>query len=277
MNELGYLEAIVLGVVQGITEFLPISSSAHLAVVQRWMGLPPESLTLLLFDLMTHVGTVISILIVFARPLKSYLVRLIAECSSGWTKRRYATRILLLGVTASIPTAAIGLGFKDFLEAAFGHPRRIGGELVVTGLLLIALTFVSRGRRGWKNFRFSHAVWIGIAQGVSILPGISRSGATICTASFFGIRRRWATEFSFYIAIPAILGAAAIKLNDAFKMGGAALAELPWGPMAAGSIVALVVGVVSLMALVQAVRRAKLHYFAYYCWVVGGLILLGKL
>lgn len=275
MNDLGYGWAIVLGVVQGITEFLPISSSAHLALVQRWMGLAPESLTILLFDLMTHVGTVISIFIVFAKPLQAYLTRLIREWGSEWNGRRYATKILLLGVAASIPTAAIGLGFKDFLEDSFGHARRIGGELMVTGLLLYAMSLIPRGRKGWKHFRFSHALWIGLAQGISILPGISRSGATICTASFCGIRRRWATEFSFYIAIPAILGAAAIKLKDAIELGGSALADLPWGPMVAGSVVSLVVGVASLLALVQAVRRAKLHYFAFYCWLVGGLILAG--
>jgi undecaprenyl-diphosphatase len=137
------------------------------------------------------------------------------------------------------------------------------------------MSLMPRGRKGWKHFRFSHAVWIGLAQGISILPGISRSGATICTASFCGIRRRWATEFSFYIAIPAILGATVDTLRDVTKLGGSAGADLPWGPMAVGSAVSLVVGIGSLLALVSAVRRAQLHYFAYYCWVVGGLILLG--
>lgn len=275
MNELSYLWAIILGVVQGLTEFLPVSSSAHLAIAQRWMGLDPESQTILLFDLMMHVGTVISIFIVFAKPLRQYLTRLLAECQSSWRGRRYATRILLLGVAASIPTAAIGLGFKDFLEDAFAHPRRIGGELVITGILLMLMALVPRGRRGWKRFRFDHAVWIGIAQGISILPGISRSGATICTAAFCGIRRRWATEFSFYIAIPAILGATAIKLKDALELGSAALATLPWGPILVGSVVSLIVGVMSLVALVESVRRAKLHYFSVYCWLLGGLVLLG--
>jgi len=275
VNELSYFWAILLGALQGLTEFLPVSSSAHLTIAQRWMGLNPDSQTILLFDLMMHVGTVMSIFIVFAKPLRAYLTRLSAECRSSWRGRRYALRIMLLGVAASIPTAAIGLGFKRFLEDAFGHPLRIAGGLMVTGILLFLTSVVPRGRRGWKKFSFGHALTIGLAQGIAILPGVSRSGATICTASFCGIRRRWAAEFSFYIAIPAILGAAAIKLKDALEMGRESIAALPWGPILVGSLVSLVVGWVSLLALVQAVRRAKLHYFSIYCWLLGGLVLLG--
>jgi undecaprenyl-diphosphatase len=148
----------------------------------------------------------------------------------------------------------------------------VGLGLVITGVLLAALVFVPRGTRGWKNFRPWHAVLIGIAQGISISPGISRSGATICAASFLGIRRRWAAEFSFYIAIPAILGAACLKFKDALELGTGQFAALPWGPILAGSVVSLVTGVLSLRMLLGAVRRARLHYFAIYCWLLGGLV-----
>ncbi len=277
MSELGYGWAILLGVIQGLTEFLPVSSSAHLAFAQRWIGLDPSSLTMLLFDLLSHVGTVVSIFIVFREPIGRYARRFANECRSDWPGRRYGMRIAVLGVSALIPTAVIGLGFKEKFEAAFGDARGIGIDLVITGALLAATAAVPRGRRGWKDFRVGHAVLIGIAQAISIFPGISRSGATISTAAFLGIRRRWAGEFSFFIAIPAILGAAAIKLKDALELGPEGFAALPWGPIVTGSAVSLVTGVVSLRLLLGAIRRARLHYFAVYCWVVGGLAASGVL
>jgi undecaprenyl-diphosphatase len=299
VSELGYGWAVLLGVIQGLTEFLPVSSSAHLALAQRWFGLDPSGLTMLLFDLLAHVGTVVSVFIVFWEPIRHYARRLVGELhlrtsdgalslppsrsirasagAEGGASRRYALRIALLALCALVPTGIIGLSFKEFFEESFSHDRGIGLDLVVTGVLLALTATVPRGRRGWKDFRAWHAVVIGIAQGIAILPGISRSGATIAAAVFLGIRRRWAAEFSFCIAIPAILAAAAIKFMDALELGEEGFAALPWGPIVVGSAISLLMGIVSLHLLLGAVRQAKLHYFAVYCWIVGGLVASGML
>ena len=273
MSELDFLKAAVLGVVQGLTEFLPVSSSAHLALIQRWFGLEPDSPPLLLFDVVSHVGSVIAVAMVFAASFRRYFGRLMRETTSSWRRPRIAWRIAILGVTASIPTAAIGLAFKDRFEAAFDNPTIIGVCLLVTGCLLAALVMIGRGRRGWTRFRWWQAGLVGVMQGLAILPGISRSGSTICAASYCGLRRRWAAEFSFFIAVPAILGATVLKLRDTMNLPPDQLSAIPWGPVLLGGVISMVVGVVALKLLLGAVRRAKLHYFAVYCWLLGAAVL----
>ena len=276
MSELTYLGALLLGVLQGLTEFLPVSSSGHLAITQRWLGLDPESPAMLLFDVTTHLGTVVAVLIVFARQVQRYVGRLARE-SGTWNGKRYAWHIALLGVAALVPTIGIGLGCKATLEAAFGKPVWIGVGLLVTGVLLAATVLPCRGRRGWKRFHWWQAFLVGAAQGIAIWPGISRSGATICVATFLGLRRRWAAEFSFFIAVPAIVGATLLKLADTLALGSDALARTPWGPILLGSVVSCTVGVIALRLLLDVVRRGRLHYFAAYCWILGGLIIAGVL
>lgn len=271
MKLLTYGESVVLGVIQGVTEFLPISSSGHLALVQRWLALDPDSPALLLFDVMTHVGTLAAVIVVFRESLVRFL-------SSLWNRgrgRSSAARVLVLVVLALVPTAVIGLAFQDTLEAAFGKPKWIGTCLIVTGLLLAVLSQVPRGRRGWRRFSWWRAVLVGVAQAVAILPGISRSGATICVASYCGMRRRWAVEFSFLIAAPAILGGMFLKLRDTWSLPADQLSGIAKGPLLLGTLVSFLVGIAALRLLVAAVRRAKLHYFAFYCWLLGAIVLLG--
>ena len=280
-GQLTYLDGIILGTVQGLTEFLPISSSAHLAIVQGWLRLDPDGLHMHVFDGVSHVGTVMAVFFVFFSSFRNYLSRLMAELRTPLYPpsvrgeaigRRYALRFAMLGVCASVPTALIGLAFKKHFEQSFGDPVEVGAGLLITGGLLIGTSLVPRGKKGWKQFSWWHAVLIGVAQGISISPGISRSGATICTATLCGIRRRWAAEFSFFIAVPAILGATALKLREAFSEHGGGAEAIAWGPTLVGGLVAFVIGVISLKLLLDAVRRAKLHYFAWYCFVVGALI-----
>jgi undecaprenyl-diphosphatase len=269
MAELTYLDAILLGAVQGLTEFLPISSSAHLVVTQRLLNLDSAGLAMHVFDGVAHVGTVLSVFVVFASSFFRYTRRLIAELQGRNPGRRYATRVLLLGVVALIPTGIIGLAFKDHFERSFGSLLAVGVGLMITGGLLLATSRAPRGRRGWRQFSLAGAAVIGIAQGCAISPGISRSGATICAATLCGIRRRWAAEFSFFIAFPAIVGATALKLGEACVDSGAIAGLLPWGPMVVGGLVAFVVGTISLVLLLQVVRRAQLHHFAWYCLAAG--------
>lgn len=274
MTDLGYLEAILLGVIQGLTEFLPISSSGHLALTQRWLDLQPDSPVMLLFDILAHVGTLIAVFVVFAMPARRFARRLFRECSSSWTGRRHGWRIVTLAVIATIPTGVIGLAFKGSFEAAFGSAVSIAICLIITGSLLAVLAKVRRGRRGWAKFGWWEAGLIGVAQALAILPGISRSGSTICAAAYLGWRRRWTAEFSFLIAVPAIAGGTLLKVVDTLALPPEEFARIPWGPVAIGSIVSLLVGVLALKLLLGVVRRAKLHYFAPYCWAVGAAVLI---
>ena len=272
--DLGYTHAVGLGVVQGLTEFLPVSSSGHLAITQRWLTLEPDSPAMLLFDVLAHLGTLAAVAIVFFRPACRFADRLRRETRASWSGRRYGWRIAALALAATVPTAVIGLLFKDEFESAFAKPIWISAGLAITGALLLVTVWLPRGGRGWKRFAFWQAVAVGVAQGMAILPGISRSGSTICMASYFGLRRRWAAEFSFLAAVPAILGASILKIKDTFDLGSEALTALAWGPILAGSIVSFVVGIVALMLLLQAVRRAKLHYFTAYCWALALVIFI---
>jgi len=277
VSELNYLQAILLGILQGLTEFLPVSSSGHLALTQKYFTLAPEGATMLLFDVLAHLATLVAVGIVFAGPINRFFRRLLAETGGSWHRPRHAWRIVGLAVAASVPTGVIGLTLQETFESAFGKPRWIGVCLVITGIMLAALAIVPRGRRGWKRFAWWQAVVVGLAQSAAILPGISRSGATICTASYLGLRRRWAAEFSFLIAAPAILGGTLLKVRDTLSLPATELRTIPLGPVIVGSLVSLVVGVVALMLLLGAVRRAKLHYFSVYCVILGALVLAGVL
>ena len=275
MNQLDYLTATVLGVVQGLTEFLPVSSSGHLALVQEWLDLAPDSRQMLLFDVLAHLGTLLAVLIVFAGPLSRFLFRLRNECRSTWTHKRTGLRILALGVAATIPTGIIGLTLRGSFEQAFGKPKWIAAALAVTGLLLAATKWIPRPTHGWRRFTWWQAIVVGIVQGMAIMPGISRSGATICAALFLGLRRRWAAEFSFLIAAPAILGAVVLQLGDAFTRSSEVEAGYGWGPAILGSFVSLIVGVFALKLLLGMVRSAKLHYFAVYCLILSVVVFFG--
>ncbi len=296
MNDLGYVESLALGVLQGITEFLPISSSAHLALAQRWLKLDPNHPTLLLFDVLAHIATLLAVLVVFREPISRLLRAAVRDGKrlndprglrapidppgsaknserTRWAARP-ALRIILLAIVACVPTGVIGLMFKDTFESAFDRPTWIGVCLLITGTLLGALAVVPRGRRGWRSFRWWQAALVGVAQAGAILPGISRSGATLCVASYCGLRRQWAAEFSFLIAAPAILGGTLLKLRDTLALPPEQFQAIPWGPLLVGAGASFLVGMIALRVLLTVVRRAKLHYFALYCWMLGVYVLV---
>ncbi len=275
MTGLSYADSIILGVLQGITEFLPISSSGHLAVTQRLLELDPSGSDMLLFDVLAHLGTLLAVVIVFAGSARHFVRRLLAEPRASWSSKQYAWRIAALAILGTIPTGIIGVAFQDTFEAAFGKPVWIGLFLIVTGTVLAGTALIPAGRKGWKDFRWYHAVLIGIAQACAIFPGISRSGSTICVAAYLGIRRRWTAEFSFLLAFPAIAGASVFKLKDTITLPAGELGDIALGPVIVGSAVSFVVGIAALKILLGAVRRGRLHYFALYCWVLGALVATG--
>jgi len=249
------LKAILLGVVQGVTEFLPISSSGHLAISHDLFDFRGNSL---LFDVCLHVGTLVPVVVVFREEIRTLL-----------TTRRKWLALLAVG---TVPAVLVGWLWGERIEAAFATSRWVGSLLLLNGVMLLAGTrldrvHVERRAPGWL-----HAVAVGVAQAVAILPGISRSGSTISTGLATRLDREDAARFSFLLAIPAILLALAYKL---WKLAcGAETVEPGMSvPIALGTLVSMAVGYVALRVLLAVVRRRRLGYFGVYCIVAGaGLV-----
>ncbi len=267
------LEAIVLGAVQGLTEFLPVSSSGHLVLFQNLFGLKePE----LFFDICLHVGTLAAVLIVFYREILEILLALVQISGRmktvGGAKELYiadpSIRMALLIVVGTIPTAIIGLLFKEITDQLFGSLAIVGCTLLITGTVLWLTRRIRTGGRSIEHVRIKDALIIGIIQGLAILPGISRSGATIATALFLGVDRKVAGRYSFLLSIPAIVGALVLGLDTP-----ALHTDIPLPTIIAGSLISAAVGWLALVILLRVVERGQLHRFAPYCWVVGGVTL----
>jgi undecaprenyl-diphosphatase len=252
-------DAILLGLVQGITEFLPISSDGHLAIVQHY--LPNFQQPGLLFDVMLHVGTLGAILIYFQRDI----VRLLTAPFRKTGEARRDRRLLGLIAAASVPTAIIGLGLKDHVEVWMENMLVVGAMLILTGtLLFVGERYRRSGRRGEAALNATDAILTGIAQGLAVLPGLSRSGSTIAALLFRGIDGETAARFSFLMATPAIGRAAQLSLKD--------LESLPAGDLPvylAGTGVAFLVGLCAIRLLLDVIRRQRLIWFVLYCWLIG--------
>ena len=251
---MNWLQALILGIVQGFTEFLPISSSGHLVLGQAILGIEQPGNE---FEILVHLGTLASVLVVFLDDIKSLLLSL--------TSKKTQSFIIFL-LVGSVPTVGIGLGFKDILEALFDNIASVSGALIFTGLILYCSSFVKQGD---KEHSIVTSILIGCAQAVAIIPGVSRSGMTICAALFLGLSPKEAARFSFLLAIPAISGAGFLTVLDV--SGGFQL------PLSV-SIVALVssfsVGVVALKWLLGWLEQGKFHYFGVYCLAMGIISLL---
>ncbi len=266
-------KAIILGILQALTEFLPVSSSGHLALMQHWLELDPDSPEMLLFDVCVHVGTLVAVLLVFFQPIRIYARTLLSEVRGTRVGRPFAVRLAVMAALATAATAAVGLPFKDEFKAMFARPRVVAACLILTGSLLLATAITRRGRRGWRRLTWWGGLAVGVAQGLALLPGLSRSGSTICMATFFGLNRRWAAQFSFLIAAPAIAGAALFEFLDVWRLEPSELAAISWLAIAVGTLISVALGYVALKLLLVVVRRARLHYFAWYCWALAGAVL----
>ncbi len=253
------LEAFILGLLQGATEFLPVSSSGHLVLGQALLGIQVPGVG---FEIALHVATLLSVLLVF----RDRVGRL---ATGAWKGDREAWRYLGLLVLATLPAAVVGLSMGDAVEALFERPGVAGAALLVTGTLL----WTTRGALARNPDRKPgprEALLIGMAQAFALLPGISRSGTTVVAGLWLGVEAEEAAAFSFLMAVPAILGAAVLKLpelTDAAGGGG-------WAPLLLGSVVAAVVGVLAIRTFVTMLKRRSFYRFGPYCWAVGGLFLL---
>ncbi|MFV8834243.1 undecaprenyl-diphosphate phosphatase [Aquisalimonas sp.] len=273
---------VLLGIVQGAFMFLPVSSTAHLVLTQHWLiaqgaDIPaPDSAEMILFDLVVHVGTLISICIVFRRSL----FRLIRDGLVGLARMRHqyrplplTIRLALLCALSVLATGIIGITFKLFFEAVFARPAMIAGTLTLTGLLLWITDRLPPRPRGLRQIRVGTALGIGAAQGLALIPGISRSGITIAASLLFGLKRRWAAEYSFFLAIPTILAATLVQALELQTAGGTA--QLGWVDMVIGLIVAAAVGTGALYLVVRLLYKAKLRIFSWYLWLLAILVGFG--
>jgi undecaprenyl-diphosphatase len=251
-------EALFLGLVQGITEFLPVSSSGHLVIAQAMLDVRVPGVA---FEVAVHVATLLSVLVALRSRVATLATGMVRLDPSAW-------RYLGLLALATLPAVILGLGARGVLEDLFEMPSVAGVALLVTGSFLLttgrALGRDPSGRPGVRE-----ALLMGMAQAFAIVPGISRSGATVVTGLWLGVDAEEAAAFSFLMAVPAILGAAVLELPELSAVGEGGL-----GPLLGGSLVAAVAGVMAIWTFIRMLRRKSFHRFGPYCLAVGTLFLL---
>ncbi|MEZ4720453.1 MAG: undecaprenyl-diphosphate phosphatase [Flavobacteriales bacterium] len=253
------LEAIILGIIQGLTEFLPVSSSGHLELGKALLGdnsLPEESL---LFTVVLHFATALSTIIVFRKDILEILQGLL---QFKWNEQaQFSVKIIL----SMVPAGLVGVFFNDQIEALFSKQiLLVGAMLIITGLLLF---LADRAKKTERSVSMGNAIIIGIAQAIAILPGISRSGATISTSVLLGIDRERAARFSFLMVVPLIFGKMAKDVMD----GGIAASQMEITPLLLGAVAAFVSGLVACRWMIALVKNSQLKYFSYYCFAVGAI------
>lgn len=254
------IETLILGIIQGLTEWLPVSSSGHLAIVTEFFGWQPP----IIFYVLLHLGTLIVVATFFRRDILKVLkafARLDFKSKDG--------RLGLFVVLSSIPTLVIGYVFQDLFESFFDDLVVVGVALFMTGFLL----FVSERGESDKALNYLDSFLVGIAQGVAIIPGVSRSGATISTGLLRGLDREIAFKFSFLLSIPAVLGATVAQLGDLDLIVGT-------GDMISvivGVITSMAIGFVSLKVLLRVIIKKKFHWFGFYCWTAGALVIISQI
>jgi len=253
-------QIIILAIVQGIAEFLPISSSGHLVIVAAWFG-GSANVDVADVNIVFHAGTLLSILVFYWRRV----LRLIGE----------DRRVIGLLVVGTIPAVIVGLTIKRHFEQWLSNPLLAGAMLLVTGSILLWASRVKQDKEStYQKMTYSQSLMIGLSQAIAILPGISRSGATICTGLGLGLRRESAATFSFLLAVPAIAGATVLKIND---MATAATMSTPISHLVLGALVAFAVGLISLWWLIRWLERGQLSWFAYWCFLVGAIVVVWQL
>ena len=271
---MSYFEAIILGLVQGLAEFLPISSSGHLALLQQWFGIQEDKV--LLFAVLLHVGTLISVFIVYWRDIAELIVELfltIKDLCTGKGLRLQERPVRKLGImiiVATIPTGIIGILFNDLFDSLYNSIIPIGIGLIITGFLLVMAERMGASNRGIEQMNFRNALFIGTVQGIAICPGISRSGSTLFGSLICNLDRKFAVKFVFLISIPSILGSAVMEAPAALE-SGFDMAQL--GPVLVGLIVAAVSGLIAIKTMIKIVSDKKLNYFSYYVWALGLIVI----
>lgn len=260
--------AIFLGILQGLTEFLPVSSSGHLVVFQQVIEVAGDDV---LFDLVLHVGTLLPALWFYRADVRDIFVDAVSGEGPFW--QRPGVRLGAMVLVATIPTAVMGVGLRDSFERIFHSPLVVSAAFLVTGFLLWSTRRLGEGSTNLANTSMLAALFVGVAQGIAITPGISRSGATIAVALLLGFEREFAVKLSFLMSVPAILGAVLIKSREVV------VADVTWAPMLLGAAAATITGYAALVLLVRLVKVGRFADFAWYVWamaiVTAGMVVFG--
>ena len=271
---MSYLTAVLLGLVQGVAEFLPISSSGHLAIAEQLLNLQGASNVPEFFDVLLHLGTLVAVFIAYWDDIRDMIVELFAgigDLAHHSTPNPVppARRLILLIIVGTLPLFVM-VPFRHFFSSLGDNMYFIGGALIFTGILLFVSDRVHHGRKTEKTATLLDALLVGIGQAIALCPGISRSGMTITTGCFAGFERKFAVRFAFLLSIPAVIGANILSLKDAIDAG------IDWASVPAylvGVAVAAVSGYACIRLLRYIADKGRFGAFAYYCWAVGALTL----
>ena len=250
---MSYLDSIILGVLQGLTEFLPVSSSGHLVLAQALLKVKQPGVS---FEILVHLGSLLAVLIYFRIRIFQLIKSLYDE---EFKKYRPIVWFIIIG---TIPAVIIGLSLKDFFEEAFSSPQIASAMLIVTGLILLSTRFIKKSN---KKINLSGAIIMGLGQALAIMPGISRSGTTISAGLIWGLEPSEAAEFSFLLAIPAIAGAVVLNFKDLLLIDNSLV-----GQYLVGAIFSFLFSIIAVYSVLSVIRRGKFEYFAYYCFAAGG-------
>ena len=270
------IQGIIIGIVQGLTEFLPVSSSAHLVFIQNILGVESS----LAFDVFLHLGTLIAVLWFFRwdiiKMLKSWWLS-IGDIMQGRFRQGFREdpykRLAWYVILATIPVAIVGVLFDDAIESLFAGALYVPAFfLFVTGTILYLSQRMASGKINLHNISSKEALWMGLGQACAILPGLSRSGTTIAAGLTIGLEKEFAAKFSFILSIPAIFGAFIFKLKDI----GSAM-DVNFLPIFVGFIAAIIAGYLAIKWMLDLIQNKSLDIFAYYCWVVGIVVFMGSI
>ncbi|MBE7004892.1 MAG: undecaprenyl-diphosphate phosphatase [Ruminococcaceae bacterium] len=272
---MSFLHSILLGLIQGITEFLPVSSSGHLAIAEHLLGIQGASEIPAFFDVLLHLGTLCAVFVAYWHEICDIVLeffRGVGDLARGTTPKRVppARRMVLLIIVGTLPLFLV-LPFKDKVESLSKNMIFIGCALLFTGMMLWLCDRMGKGRKSETNTRLGDSLIVGAAQALATCPGISRSGMTITAGCFMGFERSFAVRYSFLLSIPAILGANILALHDALK-AGVVWADVP--AYLVGVLVAAATGYACINLLRYIAGKGRFGYFAYYCWAVGILVLI---
>jgi len=266
------IQAIILGMIQGLTEFLPVSSSAHLVLVPQLLGVKSN----LAFDTLLHLGTLIAVVSYFWSDVIA-IIKSFFSSMADLARKRFLKeiredsfkRLSWLVIIGTIPAALMGVLLKSQFESLFNSVTAVGFFLLITGFILWGAERMPKGDKKVKQITFTNSLLVGIAQGCAIAPGISRSGATIATGLFLGFDRELAARYSFLLSIPAILGAALVQVKDLITGF-----DVNTGIYIAGVLSSIIFGYLAIKFLMGYIKKRSLIIFAYYCWIVGALSLV---
>ncbi len=272
-----YINAIVLGIVQGLAEFLPISSSGHLTILQHFFGIEGDSIVI--FTILMHVGTLAAVFIIYWSDIWALIKELfitiwdLVRFKGLRLNERPIRKLGVMIIVASIPTAIIGLGFQDLFESFYQTLIPTGVGLILTGFLLWIAERPRKQGKGIEDMSWAHAVIIGTMQGIAITPGISRSGSTLFGGLITGLDRAFAVEFAFLISIPSVIGSLLLESDGAMQ----SVVSNNMGPIVVGFFCSLISGIFAIKVMITIVRKYSLRYFSIYVWIVGAFLIAHEL